>query len=258
MTSPGMPESPTEHATRSSRPGVQWTGLDLAAFGAFSAPTVIFLPLLLVWMVRLFQPGFEADQLTAVHFVVFQGIMDLALVAFIVFLVKAVHGMRFLEAIQWFPDYPFANGTLVALGALLAITVLLVSSWFPPGEPPPIENLMASPGAIYVFAVFGIGVAPFLEEVIFRGFVFTVLANLGGSSLAVPATAALFAGLHAPQLWGSWAGITLIFVVGYVLSLARDRSGSLIPSFIIHTAYNATLFAAFGISTLAQEASGMG
>jgi len=66
----------------------------------------------------------------------------------------------------------------------------------------------------------------------------------------VPSTAALFTLLHVPQLWGSWAGILLILLVGYVLSLVRDRTNSLIPSFIIHTAYNAMLFGVFALSTL--------
>src|SRR5207249_2762298 len=49
------------------------------------------------------------------------------------------------------------------------------------------------------------------------------------------------------------AGVPLIFVVGYVLSLVRWRSNSLIPSFIIHTSYNAMLFGIFALSTFVQK-----
>ena len=52
---------------------------------------------------------------------------------------------------------------------------------------------------------------------------------------------------------GSWAGIALIFVVGYVLSFVRQRSNSLIPSFIIHTSYNGMLFGVFALSTFVQK-----
>ncbi len=106
---------------------------------------------------------------------------------------------------------------------------------------------------MYVFAVFGITVAPLFEEIIFRGFLFKVLSDIRGPGTAVSVTAILFALLHLPQLWGSWAGVVLIFVVGYVLSFVRQRSNSIIPSFIIHTSYNGMLFGVFALSTLVQK-----
>ena len=106
---------------------------------------------------------------------------------------------------------------------------------------------------MWIFAVFGIGVAPLFEEIIFRGFLFKVLYEMRGPKVAVPVTAVLFALLHVPQLWGSWAGVALIFVVGYILSLVRERSNSLIPSLIMHTSYNAMLFGVFIVSTLVQK-----
>ena len=47
--------------------------------------------------------------------------------------------------------------------------------------------------------------------------------------------------------------LALIFVVGYVLSAIRQRSNSLIPSFIVHTSYNAMLFGVFAMSTFVQK-----
>src|SRR5205823_6304407 len=89
--------------------------------------------------------------------------------------------------------------------------------------------------------------------IFFRGFLFRVLFDTRGARTAVSITAILFALLHVPQLWGSWAGVALIFVVGYVLSLVRWRTNSLIPSFIIHTSYNAMLFGVFALSTFVQK-----
>ena len=134
--------------------------------------------------------------------------------------------------------------------------MLVVSSFFPPTEPPPIEKLLSSTNALWVFVLFGIAVAPLFEEIIFRGFLFKVLSGLGGLRAAVYGTAVLFALLHIPQLWGSWAGIALIFLVGYIFSLVRERSNSLIPSFIMDTAYNTTLFTLFVISTAVQKNAG--
>jgi membrane protease YdiL (CAAX protease family) len=222
-----------------------WRMADLVAFGMFFIFTVL---LLNVTVVR-----FWGKDLTAMTQVVLQGVMDGMLVGFIAFLVRVVHRQSFLQTIHWFRNHQFGTGFLISLGATLAISVLIVSSFFPAGEPPPIEKLLSSTSAVYVFALFGIAAAPFFEEVIFRGFLFKVLFELKGAGTAVSVTAILFAVLHLPQLWGSWAGVALIFVVGYVLSLVRWRSNSLIPSFIIHTAYNAMLFGVFALSTFIQK-----
>jgi hypothetical protein len=104
-----------------------------------------------------------------------------------------------------------------------------------------------------MFAVFGVAVAPLLEEIIFRGFLFQVLWEIGGPKGAILATAALFALLHAGQLAGNWGSVVLIFVVGCVLSFVRYRSNSIIPSFIVHTSYNATLFVLFALSSTVQK-----
>jgi uncharacterized protein len=222
-----------------------WRMADIVVFGVFFLITVVLLNVVVV--------AVWGRELPAMAQVVLQILMDGMLVGFIAFLIKVVHRQPFLETIHWFRDHQFSNGFLISLGATLAISVLIVSSFFPAGEPPPIEKLLSSATAVYVFAIFGICGAPFFEEVIFRGFLFKVLFDTRGTGTAVSATAILFALLHVPQLWGSWAGVALIFVVGYVLSFVRWRSNSLIPSFIIHTSYNAMLFGVFALSTFIQK-----
>ena len=226
-------------------PQYPWRLADLVLFGGFFLFTVLLLNLTVI--------RFWGKDLTPMTQVVLQGIMDGMLLGFIAFLVKAVHHQSFLHTIHWFRNHQFHTGFLISLGATLAITVLIVSSFFPAGEPPPIEKLLSSKSAVYVFALFGIGAAPFFEEVIFRGFLFKVLFEIRGAGTAVSVTAILFALLHIPQLWGSWAGVALIFVVGYVLSFVRWRSNSLIPSFLIHTSYNAMLFGVFALTTFVQK-----
>jgi membrane protease YdiL (CAAX protease family) len=236
-------------------PQSPWSSVDLIVFGVFFGLTVLLLPAGLIWLWRFVDPALKADQLTAVDLVLVQGIMNVVLVAFIAFLVKSVHRRSFRETLHWYRNYNFTTGFLVGLGAMLAVSVLIVSSLLPPETPPPIEKLLSSSSAMWIFALFGIGVAPLFEEVIFRGFLFKVLWEMRGPKLAVPVTAFLFALLHVPQLWGSWAGVALIFVVGYILSLVRERSNSLIPSLIMHTSYNAMLFGVFVVSTLVQKST---
>ena len=227
--------------------------LDLIVFGVFFGATVLLLPFSVIRVWRIFSPGLRVTDLTATDQVLLQGVMNLVIVGFIAFLIRVVHGQSFTDTIHWFKNHQFGTGFLVSLGATLAISVLIVSSFFPAKEAPPIEKLLSSTTAVYVFAIFGIAVAPLFEEIIFRGFLFKVLADIRGPGTAVSVTAILFALLHLPQLWGSWAGVGLIFVVGYVLSFVRQRSNSLIPSFIIHTSYNGMLFGVFALSTFVQK-----
>jgi len=242
-----------EPEVETPEPRSPWSGVDLIVFGIFFGLTILFLPPAVISLWRIFDPDLRLSKLTAVDQVLLQGILNLVLVGFIAFLIKVVHRQGFLETIHWFPNHNISTGFLIAMGATLAISVMIVSSFFPPSESPPIEKLLSSKTAVYTFAIFGIGLAPLFEEIIFRGFLFKVLFDMGGPGAAIPLTAGLFSLLHIPQLWGSWAGIAMIFVVGYVLSVVRQRSNSLIPSFIIHTAYNVMLFAVFALSSFVQK-----
>jgi uncharacterized protein len=231
----------------------RWKLSDLVIFSIFFSFTVLFLPLGAFQIMRMFRPSLRITDLTTVDQIMLQGVMDLVLVGFILFLIKTIHGRSFIETIHWHRAPQFRTGLLVSTGATLAITVLLVSSLFPTPNQTPIERMISSTRSLYVFAIFGIAVAPLFEEIIFRGFLFKVFDEMNGPGLAVPATALLFALLHSLQLWGNWAAILLIFGVGYVLAFIRNRSGSVIPGLIVHTAYNAMLFAMYAVSTFVQK-----
>jgi uncharacterized protein len=191
--------------------------------------------------------------LTAVHLIVLTGVMELVFVGFISFLVKVVRRRSFLETIHWRRQDRFSAGSLVMLGIGLAITVMVASALLPRTAPTPIEKLLSSARALYVFALFGIAVAPLLEEIIFRGFLFKVLSDLTSPTAAAILTAILFGLLHTLQLSGNWGAVALIFVVGYFLALIRKTSGSTIASLIVHASYNATLFGAYAVGVLLQK-----
>ena len=63
-----------------------------------------------------------------------------------------------------------------------------------------------------------------------------------GRILAVLATSAAFAMIHSEQLGDAWGPLLVIFIVGLVLTITRVKTGSVAPGFLIHMAYNATLF----------------
>jgi membrane protease YdiL (CAAX protease family) len=246
-----METTPTSEP--SPQPMRPWNISDLIAFGSFFAVTLVFLPAVLVLIARIFKPELSVTNLSAETQILLQAALDIAWVGFIFFLVAVIHRKKILETFRWRNTHRYRVTSLVALGAILAVTVFIVSSFFPPSSPPAIEKLAESSSSVALLVVFGVCFAPIIEEIIFRGFLFSVLSEFGGSRLAIPATAVLFALMHAPQLWPSLAGILLILVVGSVLSVVRQRSDSLIPSLIVHTAYNGMLVGASAIGTLLQK-----
>lgn len=170
-----------------------------------------------------------------------QLVLYVLLVTFLYFLITHKYRLGFRHSLRLL-KLPVASMRSFALvGIVLALTVMVLSSLFPSARETPLEKIFGQGHAIYFFALFGIFIAPFTEELIFRGFLFPVFENLGGRFVAVLSTAVIFAGLHVPQLWGSWPAIMLILLVGLVLSFTRAVTGLLTPSWIIHLAYNATL-----------------
>jgi len=78
-------------------------------------------------------------------------------------------------------------------------------------------------------------IAPPLEEISFRGFLYLVMRQNWGSRRAALLSAALFAGFH------SLASFPLHFTSSLLYIFINNRAKSLIPSTVAHVFYNATL-----------------
>jgi len=240
----------------SEQPGsFQWKRPDLVAFAAFFLATVLFVPIVSFLVLRVFNPKLQIEHLSGVQQILIQAVLDFVLVAFIFLLVRSLHGRPVLVTLH-ITRINTRFGRLIAGGIFLALTVLVVSSVFPAPSQSPIERLLTTRASVVVFVVFGIVLAPPLEEIIFRGFLFTALADVYGERSAVPVTAFLFAGLHLSQLRGNWPAVVVIFFVGYVFTVVRRRSGSTTPSIIMHVAYNSMIFGISALATFFGRGSG--
>jgi len=177
--------------------------------------------------------------------VVFYGLV----VGYVYLLVVAGYRQPFWAALRW--HKPTTRHTLLFFlgGTLLCVVVVLAPRVLPDREDFPLLRLFSSPPAAYALAAFAVFLAPFMEELIFRGVLFRFFENLVGIRFAVVSTAVLFAGLHLPEYWGAWNHVLLISLVGVVFSLARGLTGSLAPSVILHIAYNTGLMVAFFFET---------
>lgn len=165
-------------------------------------------------------------------------------VGFMVFLIWVKYRTRFLEAVRW--NMPGAKAAWWALaggaglGLFSEVASALLHRWTPKSLP--IDQYLRTPSSAYALAAFGILVAPMVEELFFRGFLYPALARPLGVALATVLTAGGFALIHSQQLAHAWVPLLLIFTVGMVLTVVRARSQSVAVCVLIHTGYNFTLF----------------
>jgi hypothetical protein len=176
--------------------------------------------------------------------IVIQVLVDLGLLAYLAAQMRLRFRSPFWHTIGWrkldtgrIPPLAFYSG-LILSGFFLSIIVSLGSSLFPPAKNLPIETLFRDRYATVLFMSVAVLLAPLVEETIFRGYIYPVVARSFGKLSGILATGALFGLLHASQLWGGWSQIALLVFVGVVLTFARAVSRTVVASFIIHTSYN--------------------
>jgi membrane protease YdiL (CAAX protease family) len=161
-----------------------------------------------------------------------------------VLLVEKKSPGNFSRAMHWNP--PRGKGIFIALlgGVLLAgvseVLGALLHKWTPTSMP--IDEFLKDPNSAYVLCVFGILIAPLIEELFFRGFLFPALDRKIGLVGSVAITGAVFAAIHQGQLAHAWAPLLVLFVVGACLTLVRAITKSVATTVLMHVAYNLTLF----------------
>jgi membrane protease YdiL (CAAX protease family) len=168
----------------------------------------------------------------------------LIVVGFMAFIVAARHSKTLGDAVQW--NFPYGRGWLAALGAGAAMGLAsqvassVLSRWIP--KTLPIDQYFRDTASAYALAAFGIFIAPLVEELFFRGFLYPALARWTGGALSVIVTAAAFSLLHEGQLAHAWAPLLVLFVVGVALTLVRARTQSVATCVLVHMGYNGALF----------------
>ncbi|HYL16093.1 MAG TPA: type II CAAX endopeptidase family protein [Terriglobales bacterium] len=231
--------SPPEFKPKPEDP--PWSGWDVLVIVAttigasfFVGMAVLFAAKLLVYkstpvmdLTRIPELAVLAELLT--YFVVFA----------IMYRVVEVRTGEFWRAIRW--NWPGASwaGFLLA-GALLYFVLAGIGQLLPIPKHLPIDRFFQNARQATIMSIFAVTVAPLMEELFFRGFLYPVLARRLGVVSGVALTSAAFAILHGAQLKYSWA-VLIIFLVGVALTTVRAITRSVAASFLLHVGYNGTL-----------------
>jgi membrane protease YdiL (CAAX protease family) len=258
--SPDMAAGPTPPAASASDMAVPqdlrvpWTWLDLLLLGILTLAGSILLNLGLGKVFRAF--GVTAAQfrlspaLFGLFTLVHQILLFALLLAYLVAQIRLAFGSPFWRTIGWRALEPgqipraLRYGGIVLGGFLLALLVEFASLRFGNKVKLPIQQLFQDRRIALVVVLMAVFVAPWVEETIFRGYIYPVVARSYGVAVGVLGTGILFGLLHAPQLWGGWVQIVSLVLVGIVLTYVRALTRTVLASFLLHWSYN--FFVSFG------------
>jgi hypothetical protein len=211
--------------------------------------------------------GFDLSSEAFLYFVTF---------GFALFVFPMIWNEGYFQGLQWRGEVARSRFGLLAGIASACFGLALLDQFLMPGpSTAPIDKMISSPGAAWLMFAFGVTLAPFFEEMFFRGFLLPSfctacdwIAEKMRHSLPLPldasgypqwsmpamivgsiATSIPFALLHVDQQGHSLGPFLLLIVVSMILCAVRLKTRSLAASTLVHAIYNFFIFAMTLIGT---------
>lgn len=144
----------------------------------------------------------------------------------------------FFKTLGWDWSKGFSLWRCVWLAVLLYLTGTSIIYLSPPTDNALERLLQSSRAAALATAFAATFTAPLVEELVFRGLLYSSLKRLAGTTWAVAVVVFLFALIHVPQYWPSYSVIATILLLSFTLTMIRARTGRLLPCFVIHLIFN--------------------
>jgi membrane protease YdiL (CAAX protease family) len=145
--------------------------------------------------------------------------------------------VSFTKALGWKMNKFSIWDGLIFLGIFIVLSVI-VGSIFGEQDNDLLKILRSSRMAVYAVAFMATFTAPLVEEVVYRGILYSSFQKSFGEIYAVIITTFLFALVHVPQYYPSIATILMICLLSLVLTLIRAKTANLLPCIILHTLIN--------------------
>lgn len=228
---------------------VPWDWIDIVLLTALAIAGTVLVDFLILVALGLagVSPAHvrKSPDALSVIAVVAQILLDLGLLAYLAAQMRLRFHSPFWRTIGWRPLETHASSrtlpyvALVFGGFSLAAIITFAEALFPPKHPLPIQVLTQNPRTAVLFMLTAVLLAPVVEETLFRGYLYPVVARSFGVGPGVVITGALFGLLHAGQLWGGWWQVALLVVVGIVFTIARAATRTVVASYVLHVSYNA-------------------
>lgn len=126
------------------------------------------------------------------------------------------------------------------IGIVIGFFILagVMSGFFPEQDNDLLRILRSSRNTVFAVAFMATFTAPLVEEVIYRGILYSAFQRTFGVPLAIFLVTLLFAAVHVPQYYPSFSTIFMILLLSLVLTLIRAKSNNLLPCIVLHTIFN--------------------
>ena len=137
---------------------------------------------------------------------------------------------------SWSPNLGLGRSVSLAL-LLFLLTFFLIARFGGPRTD--LDRILESSRAAAVtLAALAVLTAPLVEEMIYRGLLYSAFRRALGQWMAVVIVTCVFAGIHWVQYWPNAGAISSITLLSLALTLIRARTGKLLPCFVVHLVFN--------------------
>ncbi len=121
---------------------------------------------------------------------------------------------------------------------LVIIAVIINITKYVPERQPVVELFLKEKGVAFLAysSLFAAIIGPMIEELFFRGFLYSALKKYIGIFWAMAVTAGLFAALHAHIV-----GFFPIMALGMLLAYIYEKTGTLVSSVTVHIIHNLSM-----------------
>lgn len=189
---------------------------------------------------------------------------------------RKVWGKAYFEGLHWHGSTAFRLRYRLIGAAVVCNVLAMVGNWLLPfPDHAPIDEMFGSTKDAWMLAALGVVIAPFFEEMIFRGFFLPAMAtawdwlyermnhtaprpldaegnpvwSIGAMVFGALVVSGPFAWMHGAQVGYAWGPLILLYCISLILCAVRLMTRSLAASTLVHSAYNAMLFGAMFVQT---------
>lgn len=228
-----------------------WSSLTAFLMWLFSVAMIIFVPsigLIFYLMgtgVKLTDPS-KVSQVESDPNTIFVNVM-LIIPAHIITIVASwlvvtnINKLSFTEMLGWkWGKLGFLQmmGLFFVALVFLGASAYLFTSIFGQQDTALQKILGSSRNTAIAIAIMATFTAPLVEEVVYRGLMYSAFQRRLGVAGAVGLVTLLFALVHVPQYYESIATVLVITLMSLILTLVRVISDNLLPCIVLHTLIN--------------------
>lgn len=243
---------PDELKTTFSPNNPPWNSLVAFAVWFASVALILFLPTLAVLPYIISQKAnlpnqesmakFSTSDPTAI-FIQIAAIIPAHIITLIIawYVVTKYNKYSFKEMLGWhWGGFKWWQIGLITILLLISVFTfaLLANQAFGTQDNELLRILRSSRYTVFLVAFMATFSAPIVEEVVYRGVLYSAFQRATNIPIAVLLVTLVFALVHFPQYWGDNSTLVTLIFLSLVLTLIRVRTNSLLPCVFFHFVFN--------------------